>query len=352
VRKNTTSLNIMFLAGTAIIVATSPLMAQLKPVATSHFKAIRAQEKTRIETANVHIHNLRNGLGLDENHTFKYKNVLTDEFAQTHTRFQQTYKGIRIWEGDVITHTDASGRNLAPTTALKEKININVIPSLSNEGAFGIVDSDLRPQGPYAYEPTIELVIYVLEQDDTLPNLQKKTELSATDFVRRVRRHVLAFHVHTELENNVDDIAHTDYLIDAHTGAIIKKWSTLMTSAAIGTGNSQFSGTVSLNTNSISSGFELRDMTRGTGGNATYNLNHTVDPSSGAMPQGTIFTDADNTWGDGQPYDESSTTTSANGQTAAVDAHWGLGKVWDFYKNVFNRNGMSRANRIVRFCST
>ena len=32
--------------------------------------------------------------------------------------------------------------------------------------------------------------------------------------------------------------------------------------------------------------------------------------------------------------------TSVNGQTAAVDAHFGMATTWDFYKNVFNRDGI------------
>ncbi|HEY3401522.1 MAG TPA: M4 family metallopeptidase, partial [Geothrix sp.] len=45
------------------------------------------------------------------------------------------------------------------------------------------------------------------------------------------------------------------------------------------------------------------------------------------------------TWGDGLNYNGGS-TTSANGQTAAVDAHYGVGLTYDFYKNIFGRNGI------------
>ena len=125
--------------------------------------------------------------------------------------------------------------------------------------------------------------------------------------------------------------------MNAQTGTIIEKWDSLLTSAAIGTGKSQYNGTVSLNTNSVASGFELRDLTRpASGGNVIYNLDHSTSGT------GKIYTDPDNTWGDGTNFKEDpEPTTSANGQTAAVDAAYGLQATWDMYKNVFGRNGIN-----------
>jgi Zn-dependent metalloprotease len=154
-----------------------------------------------------------------------------------------------------------------------------------------------------------------------------------------LQRAVLAYHVHAELENGGEETAHMDYLVNAHTGEILESWSTLHTAGATGSGNSQYSGNVSLGTNSISGGYELRDM--GRNGNYTTNLNHAT---SGA---GAVYTDADNAWGDGANYVEGSSTTAANGQTAGVDAHYGMAVTFDLYKNVFGRNGIDGAGRAV-----
>jgi Zn-dependent metalloprotease len=48
-------------------------------------------------------------------------------------------------------------------------------------------------------------------------------------------------------------------------------------------------------------------------------------------PTGTLFTDADNVWGNG---------TNANRQSAAADAQYGTNTTWDYYKNVHGRNGI------------
>ncbi len=166
--------------------------------------------------------------------------------------------------------------------------------------------------------------------------LVPENKLNAEDFVTEVKGYQLAYYIHTELEHP-GDTRHTDYLVNAHTGAIIEKWDSLMTAAAIGTGKSQYSGTVNLNTNSVANGFELRDLTRPvSGGNVIYNLDHATSGT------GTLYTDLDNTWGDGINFKEDpEPTTSANGQTAAVDAAFGLQATWDMYKNVFGRNGIN-----------
>ena len=285
-------------------------------------------------------------LGLSADHAFRLRGSHTDQLGQTHAHFNQTYKGIRVWGGDAITHLGKDGAELPLTNALHKDIQLNVAPSLGAAEALAVAVQDLAPKGAFAYAPATELVVY----PETV-NVSRKTgltaagaDLNAEDVVRQVLRYTLAYHVHTELENDQDGIKHTDYLVNAHTGAILKSWNTLHTTAATGTGNSQYSGVVSLPTNYTGTTYELRDMTRGTGGtfgnNVVTNMNHAATSSTAT---GTLYTDADNTWGDGANYVEGSSTTAANGQTAAVDAMFGMIKSWDFYKNVYGRNGIDGA---------
>lgn len=46
---------------------------------------------------------------------------------------------------------------------------------------------------------------------------------------------------------------------------------------------------------------------------------------------GSTFTDADNVWG---------TNTTANVQSAGVDAHYGAQLTWDYYLSSFGRRGI------------
>jgi Zn-dependent metalloprotease len=109
---------------------------------------------------------------------------------------------------------------------------------------------------------------------------------------------------------------------DARTGAQLARLPQVMD--ADGTGKTLYSGTVSLQTTLSGSTYQLTDATRG--GHKTYDAG-----GSTSTARGTLFTDADNTWGTG---------TTASRQSAAADAAFGAAKTWDFYKAHFGRTGI------------
>ena len=272
--------------------------------------------------ARGHLSNRVFDLGLDRNHDFALKNVNADSDGQFDVRVHQIYRGVRVFEGEAIVHF-RGGETLGTTDALVRGLNLSVEPSVGAGEALAATHAALAPRGAYAMAPTAELVIANIETENRRGFL--------------VNRPTLVYHVHTELENDSAETRHTDFFVSAHTGEILESWDTLHTAGAIGSGNSQYSGNVLLNTNQLSaSSFDLHDTTRG-GGVKTYNLNHATSGT------GTLYNDSDNTWGDGANYVEGSSTTAANGQTAAVDAHFGVQVTWDMYKNVFGRNGIDGA---------
>ncbi|WP_051906609.1 Ig-like domain-containing protein [Methylomarinum vadi] len=280
---------------------------------------------------------MRDAFGLNENHSFQVKNLQQDALGHTHVRLQQYYHGIRVWGGEAITHTQANRMALPPTSMLKPDIRVDIEPKLSGAEALAVIEHDNAPRAGFTLKPEPELVIYpqTIRHLQANKALRRRQEPNAADFATEVTGYRLAYYVHTE-RNKLGDTQHTDYLIDAHNGEIIEKWDSLMTANAIGAGKSQYSGTVPLNSNSVTSGFELKDSTRpSSGSNMVYNLDHATSGT------GTLYTDADNTWGDGNNYQEDpEPTTSANGQTAAVDAAYGIQLTWDMYKNVFGRQGL------------
>jgi len=305
--------------------------------------AAASQEALRVAAASDRLLASRSQLGLDGNHGFHYRGLHADDLGQTHVRFAQQYKGVRVWGGDAITHTSRQGKDLPLTDALHRNIQLNVTASLTEAEARAIAHQDLAPKGPYTLQPAVELVVlpYTVDIARRSPR-SLEGEMNAVDVTRQVVRYTLAYHVHSELINGTEETRSQDHLIDAHTGAILQTWDTLHRSAAVGTGKSQWYGTVSLNTNSTASGFELRDMTRGSGG--TFGNNVTTNMNNKTNGNGTVFTDADNAWGDGLQYNGVA-GMSDNAQTAGVDAHRGLQVTWDMYKNVFSRNGIDNTGK-------
>jgi Zn-dependent metalloprotease len=274
----------------------------------------------------------RTRLGLGPETTFEVRDVERDPSGTVHVRLQQRYRGVKVWGGQAIAHTGAPDAPFSLTNALVPNLSLEVNPNLTAQEALAVAHGNVAPTGSYARPPTAELVIY--PESALRPAFAGSS--NAEDFtVERVRTH-LAYHLHLELQNGAPETRHDDFLIDAHTGAILKAWSSLLTLAAgtpvITTGNSQYSGEVRLGSLAVPCGFVLSDPTRND--LSTRNMDgRTSGPA-------TLYVSSVPYWGDGQNYEADRGSRSENGQTAAVDAHYGLQTAWDFYKNILGRNGI------------
>ena len=288
----------------------------------------------------------RASLGLDEGTGFRVQDVQTDASGARHVRFQQLYRGLRVWGGQAIRHLRPDGREEPMTDALVRPIQVEVQPNLDRAEALAIAHAGEAPQGSYARPPGAELVVYpeaAVQRTAAGPG-----EADALDFASRIVRQHLAYHIHLELENGPAETRHDDFLVDAHTGAVLRKWSTLFTlgarprakgKPAVTVGRSQYSGEVRLGSLAAPCGFVLADPTRG-------NIS-TRDLAGGTSGKGVLYVSRNGRWGDGQNYDPSRGSRSENGQTAAVDAHFGLQTTWDFYRNLLGRKGVDGKGRPV-----
>jgi Zn-dependent metalloprotease len=127
----------------------------------------------------------------------------------------------------------------------------------------------------------------------------------------------LAYDVLTEGVRKDQTPSKLHTIVDANTGAVITSWDEVKN----GTGNSMYSGTVTLNTIQSGSSWLLKDSVG----------NYTTDLNGATSGTGTQFTDADNVWGNG---------SASSRQTAGVDAQYGAEKTFAYYKNVLGRNGI------------
>ncbi|WP_328891168.1 M4 family metallopeptidase [Streptomyces sp. NBC_00316] len=207
------------------------------------------------------------------------RDVTKDADGTVHTRYERTYDGLPVLGGDLVTHTRKDGALKGMSKATSATI---AVPSTTGaaELAAGARKVIWAATGKpaLAYENVVKGV-----QDDGTPS----------------ERHVIT---------------------DATTGKELYSYEAIDT----GSGTSQYSGTVSLGTTASGSSYNLIDG--GRGGHTTYDLN------GGTNGTGTLFTDADDVWGNG---------SVTNRQTAAVDAHYGAAVTWDFYKNILGRNGIA-----------
>ena len=232
---------------------------------------------------------------------FQIREAFVDDLNMAHVRMEQTFNGIKVFQGELVTHFDQNGTLSTITGEYYRNINISTSPKLSEPEAITKAMTEFGQS--LSSLPTTELVI--------LPKNEKYN---------------LAYRI--ELTNiDSETPASNVYFISAKTGKVLFQYDNLETAAAVGSGKSLYLGTVSINTNSVTGGFEMRDLSHGS--HYTVNMKNR---STG----GTIFTDSDNVWGN---------STSSDVTSAAVDAHVGAAYTFDYFKNVHGRNGIANDGR-------
>ncbi|WP_327317967.1 M4 family metallopeptidase [Streptomyces sp. NBC_01235] len=238
-------------------------------------------------------------LGLGAKEALVVRDVVKDADGTLHTRYERTYAGLPVLGGDLVVDTAKSGATEGVTKATRATIKVASLSptfsaakaekqalSLATAAGAEKADTDRAPRKViWAANGTpvlaYETVVGGLQEDGT-PN---------------------ELHVVT----------------DAATGAKLYEYQGVET----GTGNTMYSGQVTLGTTQSGSTYNLTDAARG--GHKTYNLN------KGTSGTGTLFSGADDIWGTG---------AASNAETAAADAHYGAALTWDYYKNVHGRSGI------------
>ena len=232
-----------------------------------------------------------------------------DAQGVTHVRFQQQYGGLKVFEGEAITHVDAAG-NVTETSALRDVRGLDTTAKVPRGAA---VATALAKHPAPAASSKIDATLEILPRG----------ERSAKDR--------LVWHIVVDSETEAGP-AHFTYFVDAHQGDVVWSFDSLETSAAIGTGKTMFTGDQAISTDFASGTYALRDLTRG-GGNTTCDKNGKTN-----SPACTVFTRANNIFGN-------NVKDSSDRATAGADAHYGLQATWTYYQNMFGRNGIDGAGR-------
>ncbi|MFI5754898.1 M4 family metallopeptidase [Streptomyces sp. NPDC051569] len=224
------------------------------------------------------------------------KDVIKDADGTLHTRYERTFAGLPVMGGDLIVHESPAARTV--TKASKATISVPttkaaVPAATAKKSAVSVArtegTAEAAPEGTpklvvwaKAGKPTLawESVVTGVQEDGTPSELHVVTDAASGEQLESVER------IHA------------------------------------GVGNSQYSGQVQIGSVRNGTAYEMTDTQRG--GHKTYDLT-----GGGA---GTLVTDDNDVWGDG---------TSADRQTAAVDAAYGAQKTWDFYHDQFGRNGIA-----------
>ncbi|MEU0390467.1 M4 family metallopeptidase [Streptomyces chartreusis] len=238
-------------------------------------------------------------IGLGEQEKLVVKDVVKDADGTVHTRYERTYAGLPVLGGDLVVHESKSGATKGVTRATKAKLEVDSLkPAVSAAKAEKQAVTLAKAAGSEKTEAnsTPRKVIWAA---DGRPTLAYETVVGGLQ------------------EDGTPNELHV--VTDAATGKKLYEYQGIET----GTGNTTYSGKVTLSTTKSGSSYNLTDGTRG--GHKTYNLNR------GTSGTGTLFSGSDDVWGNGNP---------SNLETAAADAHYGAQVTWDFYKSTFGRSGI------------
>jgi zinc metalloprotease ZmpA len=277
--------------GTAAPLAAAPVALS----AAAHTSLVKEAQATASETAR------KIGLGVKEH--LVVKDVVEDLDGTVHTRYERTYAGLPVLGGDLVVHESKSGRTEGVTRATKAAVKVaSLKPRITAAKAEKQAVRAAQAVGSdkSAADSTARKVIWA---GSGTPVLAYETVVGGLQ------------------DDGTPNQLHV--VTDAVTGKKLFEYQGIET----GTGKSLYSGTVTLDTTKSGSSYQLYDTTRG--GHKTYNKAH-----SSSSSKGTLFTDADDTWGTG------TASSSSTDQTAAVDAAYGAQVTWDFYKNTFGRTGI------------
>lgn len=289
----------------------------------------------------------RTAAGLDGEHGYKVQSQHPGVQGTQVVRLAHLYKGVRIFGSESVVVLDqkrqivsesASPRRLklgrAAATAvppvMAPGIEPAVKPTVGRAAAIAAARKGMATGAVNVASPRAELLIYPHMGEDRAPGAENKApaELNALDLVETVERYELAWLVRLRMRSGEQPL-YFDVVVSAVDGRVIARWSMVQT--VTGIGHSQYNGEVPLSTTFANGAYQMLDPERGKGGTfgamAVTNANH-------GTSTGKVYSNATNTWGDGKQFVEGSSTTSPNGQTAAVNAMWGLTNTYDMLKNV------------------
>ncbi|MGX1133272.1 Zn-dependent metalloprotease [Streptomyces glaucescens] len=242
-------------------------------------------------------------IGLGAKERLVVRDVVKDADGSLHTRYERTYDGLPVLGGDLVVHESPTGKSEGVTRATKAKIAVSdLTPDITKSAAE--TQAVKRAKALGGTEPDAsQAPRKVIWAATGKPALAYETVVGGLQ------------------EDGTPNELHV--ITDAATGKKLYEYQGIET----GTGKGLYSGTVTLGTSLSGSTYQLHDTTRG--GHKTYNKARSTSGSAG-----TLFTDADDTWGTG------TASSSSTDQTAAVDAAYGAQVTWDYYKNTFGRNGI------------
>ncbi|MFF8194768.1 M4 family metallopeptidase [Streptomyces bobili] len=258
-----------------------------------------AQRAELIRGANADKAQTAKELGLGAQEALVVRDVLKDADGTVHTRYERTYAGLPVLGGDLVVESTPAGA----TTSVVKATRAAVKPATTTAKVS-------------AAKAEAQALSAAKAEDAKNPDVNRaprKVIWAASGTPTVAYETVVGGFQHDGTPQELHVVT------DATSGAKLYEWEAIET----GTGNTVYSGQVTIGSTQSGSTYNLTDATRGS--HKTYNLNR------GTSGTGTLFSGPDDVWGNGSP---------SNLESAGADAAYGAQLTWDYYKNVHGRSGI------------
>ncbi len=261
---------------------------------TSEINYVKFSTPISVDEAS-HTSWLKELLKVPSNYDFYLIRKMDDQIGQTHFRYGQMIDGYPVIGGEYIIHTHYNQIISANGSFLRMGQTPNS-PAISESSAFTfakahipsdnyewVANNETRPQG--------ELVLTSVEGQNYL---------------------TYKFDIYS-----LDPLARAYVFVDSKSGKIVREENRIHETSVNGTAHTKYHGVQTITVDSVSStSFTLDDNIRSV---YTKDLNTTTNYATAIS-----FTDSDNIW-----------NTTTNQDDAALDAHWGAEKTYDYFYNTY-----------------
>ncbi|WP_413303356.1 M4 family metallopeptidase [Bacillus sp. 1P10SD] len=261
---------------------------------------------------------------LDSDKDLTLLDVQTDELGSTHYNFVQSVQGIPVDGAKFKVHTDKNG--------IVTAVNGDVFPEAANyfKGALKAQLSKgvALEKAWKSINVTKEETITNAEAGPTGAKFEDTAEKAELVVYKKANDFYLAYK--TNLQFIQPYPANWVVYVDAVNGNVLNSYNAVADGATTGSGYGVLGDYKTFNTYYSNSTYYLYDVTKPMSG-----VIETRTASSRTVLPGNYSVDPDNQF-------------NAVSQGADVDANYYAGKVYDYYKNTFNRNSFDNNGATIR----
>jgi len=251
---------------------------------------------------------------LDEKTAFKEIRVNEGENGWLHHRLQQTHNNIPIFGVEYLIH-EKNGLVETANGNVIAGLDVNTVPSISEEVALRMLLDEIGAK-KYAWEDDFsEKMIKHQKEEENATNFPKG-ELIIVSTNGNFDSEDLTLGYKFRIKT-IKPFSHSDYIVDAFAGSIVYKNSLLC--QAIGTAHTHRYGQQDITTKESNGVYRLIDEGRNI---ETYNGLGLDSDDVGAVN----YINTDTTWDDPD-------------HKSACEAHWVMGKTYDYFFDTLNWQG-------------